>query len=60
MSLKYLINKIGTNELINAILVENNVRPAMLIQPADYTEATGKDKKTKSILLAQMHRKNYK
>jgi hypothetical protein len=34
----------------NLILVQENVRPAMLVQPADYKEATGKDPKTKAIL----------
>jgi hypothetical protein len=31
--------------ILNAILVQENVRPAMLIQPADYQEATEKDLK---------------
>jgi len=35
---------------LNLVLVEENVRPAMLIQPADYREASGKDPKTKTIL----------
>lgn len=43
--------KIGYSELLNVILVDNDVRPAMLIQPADYSEATGADPKTKSILM---------
>jgi hypothetical protein len=47
-----LKKKIGIEELINVILVNENVRPAMLIQPADYKEATGADKKTKSILMS--------
>jgi hypothetical protein len=34
----------------NVRLVQENVRPAMLIQPADYKEATGNDPRTKSIL----------
>jgi hypothetical protein len=34
----------------NLRLVDANVRPAMLIQPADYKEATGNDPRTKSIL----------
>ena len=34
----------------NLRLVQENVRPAMLIQPADYKEATGNDPRTKSIL----------
>ena len=36
--------------LINCILVENNVRPSLLVQPVDYKEASGSDMKTKSIL----------
>jgi hypothetical protein len=36
--------------ILNAILVNEGVRPAMLIQPADYNEKTGKDKKTLSIV----------
>jgi hypothetical protein len=35
---------------MNLMLVQANVRPAMLVQPADYKEATGKDPKTKAIL----------
>ena len=38
------------NILLNAILVNEGVRPAMLIQPADYSERTGKDKKTYSFV----------
>jgi hypothetical protein len=38
------------NILLNAILVNEGVRPAMLIQPADYSERTGKDKKTSSFV----------
>lgn len=38
--------------ILNAILVKEGVRPAMLIQPADYGEATGTDKKTSSIVNA--------
>jgi len=34
----------------NLMLVQANVRPAMLIQPADYKEATGNDPRTKFIL----------
>ena len=36
--------------ILNCILVNENVRPAMLVQPADYGEATGKDPKTKHII----------
>jgi hypothetical protein len=35
--------------ILNAILVNEGVRPAMLIQPADYNEKTGKDTKILSI-----------
>jgi hypothetical protein len=38
------------NILLNAILVNEGVRSAMLIQPADYSERTGKDKKTSSFV----------
>ena len=34
----------------NVLLVAEGVRPAMLVQPADYGEATGKDPQTKSFL----------
>jgi hypothetical protein len=36
--------------ILNAILVNEGVRPAMLIQPADYNEKTGKDTKILSIV----------
>jgi len=36
--------------ILNCILVNQNVRPAMLIQPADYKEATHNDPKTKHII----------
>ena len=36
--------------MLNAILVNEGVRSAMLIQPPDYNERTGKDKKTLSIV----------
>jgi hypothetical protein len=36
--------------LINAILVHENIRPAMLVQPADYGEARETDPKMASIL----------
>jgi len=36
--------------LINCILVKERVRPAMLVQPQDYREATSADPKTKRIL----------
>lgn len=45
-----LIEKIGIENVLNSILVNENVRPAMLVQPADYKEATGKDPKTKFIV----------
>ena len=53
--------------LINLLLIVNDVRPAMLIQPADYREATGSDTKTKTILMnikkeypTLIHSENYK
>ena len=36
--------------ILNAILVNEGVRSAMLIQPADYNEGTGNDTKTLSIV----------
>jgi hypothetical protein len=47
-----LVDKIGIENVLNSILVNENVRPAMLVQPADHNEATGKDRKTKSIIKA--------
>jgi hypothetical protein len=47
-----LIKQIGIGNVLNAILVNENVRPSMLVQPADYNEATGKDPRTKSIIEA--------
>lgn len=43
---------IGYSELLNVILVDNNVRPAMLIQPVDYGEEKGTDPKTSAKLTA--------
>lgn len=45
-----LIEKIGIENLLNSILVTEDVRPAMLVQPQDYKEVSGKDPKTKSII----------
>lgn len=45
-----IIKEIAIEPIINAILVNENVRPAMLVQPADYKEAKGTDKKTLSIV----------
>jgi hypothetical protein len=42
--------KLPINVLLNCILVNENVRPAMLVQPADYKEATHKDPKTNAII----------
>jgi hypothetical protein len=36
--------------ILNCILVNENVRPAMLVQPADYKEITHKCPKTKAII----------
>lgn len=46
--LEELIRDLGLEELINIILVCEDIRPAMLIQPSDYKEFTSSDKKTKS------------
>lgn len=53
--LRTLVINIGLDELLNCILVQNDVRPAMLIQPADYDEATYKDPKTAAKLVAIKH-----
>jgi len=42
----------GIGEFLNCILVDKDVRSAMLIQPQDYGEATEKDPKTNKILNA--------
>jgi hypothetical protein len=41
---------IPVDVLLNCILVKERIRPAMLIQPQDYQEATGKDPKIKRII----------
>jgi len=47
-----LVDKIGMANTLNLVLVNEDIRPAMLIQPADYGEATEKGFKTQSILQA--------
>jgi hypothetical protein len=42
--------RIELDVLLNCILVRNDVRPAFLIQPADYREASSTGPKTSSIL----------
>jgi hypothetical protein len=49
-SLKKNISIIGIENIINLILVHEDVRPAMLLQPQDRGEVTGADPKTKKIL----------
>jgi len=49
--LRERIESIGLELMINCILVINDVRPAFLIQPADYNEATSSDPKT-SVMIA--------
>jgi hypothetical protein len=46
------IKKIGIDNVLNAILVNENVRPAMLVQPIDNNEDTHNDPKTKYIINA--------
>lgn len=46
------IEIVGKSVAINSILVNENIRPAMLVQPADYREATHNDKETKKIVSA--------
>ena len=45
-----LIKDIQINNILNAILVNENIRPAMLVQPIDYNESKGTDKKTLTIV----------
>ena len=45
-----LIKDLEINNLFNAILVNENVRPAMLVQPYNYNENKGTDKKTLTIV----------
>lgn len=49
--LRKRIESIGLESTINCILVQNTVRPAFLIQPADYNEATSSDPKTAAMLM---------
>jgi len=44
------IKDIHIENILNAILVNENIRPAMLIQPIDYKETKGTDKKTLTIV----------
>ena len=46
------VSEIGLEEYINCVLVNTDVRPAFLIQPADYKEATSNDPKTRAIVSA--------
>ena len=46
------MSEIGLEEYINCVLVNTDVRPAFLIQPADYREATSNDPKTRAIVSA--------
>jgi hypothetical protein len=48
--LQSLVLSVGLEELINCTLVQEGVRNAMLIQPADYNEATSSGKITKAKL----------
>lgn len=45
-----LIKDINIENILNAILVNENIRPAMLVQPIDYNERKGTDKKTLTIV----------
>lgn len=45
-----IVEKIKIENLLNAILVNEGIRPAMLIQPTDYDENNSKDPITKGIL----------
>jgi hypothetical protein len=45
-----LIKDIYIENILNAILVNENIRSAMLVQPIDYKERKGTDKKTLTIV----------
>lgn len=45
-----LIKDIHIENILNAILVNENIRSAMLVQPIDYKERKGTDKKTLTIV----------
>jgi hypothetical protein len=45
-----ILETIGIDILINIILIKEDVRSAMLIQPVNYNESNGRGEKTKSIL----------
>lgn len=47
-----IVEEIKIENLLNCILVNENIRPAMLLQPVNYHETSGKDPITKSILHA--------
>jgi hypothetical protein len=47
---KSFLEIVGADVAINVILVNENVRPAFLVQPADYGEAVHTDPKTARIL----------
>jgi hypothetical protein len=46
------VAEIGLEEYMNCVLVQAGVRPAFLIQPADYREATSNDPKTRAKVSA--------
>ena len=50
MTLSSQIKELGLGIVLNCILVQKGVRPAMLLQPTDYQEATGNDLRTRTIL----------
>lgn len=43
-------NDLDMDVILNCILVNENVRPAMLVQPVDYKEASHEGPKTKYII----------
>jgi hypothetical protein len=50
--IRQITETIGLDEYMNCVLVQQDVRHAMLIQPADYSEAISSDPKTASKLKA--------
>lgn len=50
--IRQIVETVGLDEYMNCVLVQKDVRNAMLIQPADYSEAISSDPKTASKLKA--------
>jgi len=49
-AIREIVSEVGLEEYINCLIVQHDLRKAMLIQPIDYNEMTGKDPQTFHIL----------